>query len=212
MLLVVCLFFPSVVRSNSSADFWLRIEILCGYRVLHILYKCPLTVWACSCGRKIIVDKWMVTVKIFKLWANWKHCRKHYVSYQCFPVCLTQMAGNIVGETKFASQEKKCFPTNSETFLLRKQCFLVCPHANCHAGHFRSIFSHLCGLLLSADNPQKIFSRLWSVKISILWKKSAGKFETTYWEKTKLKWPEWTAGKFATAVEKYCWRLNTKCN
>ena len=23
----------------------------------------------------------------------------------------------------------KCFPTNSETFSLRKQCFLVCPHA-----------------------------------------------------------------------------------
>ena len=61
-----------------------------------------------------------------------------------------------------------------------------------HAGHFRLIFSHLCGLLLSVDNPQKIFSRLWNVKISILYKKSAGKFEPTYWEKTKLKWPTYT--------------------
>ena len=60
-----------------------------------------------------------------------------------------------------------------------------------HAGHFRSIFSHLCGLLLSADHPQKIFSRLWNVKISILYKKSAGKIEPMYWEKTKLKWPAW---------------------
>ena len=59
--------------------------------------------------------------------------------------------------------------------------------ANVHAGHFRSIFSHLCGPLLSADNPQKIFSRLLSLKVSIFYKKSAGKFEPTYWKKTKLK-------------------------
>ena len=42
------------------------------------------------------------------------------------------------------------------------------PEWNCwmfHAGHFRSIFSHLCGLLLSADHPPKTFSRLWNVKI-----------------------------------------------
>ena len=34
---------------------------------------------------------------------------------------------NIVAETKFASQEGKTFPINSETFLLRKQCFPVWP-------------------------------------------------------------------------------------
>ena len=33
-----------------------------------------------------------------------------------------------------------------------------------HAGHFRSIFSHLCGLVLSAENPQKVFSSLWNGK------------------------------------------------
>ena len=38
--------------------------------------------------------------------------------------------GNIVAETKFASRKAKCFPTNSETFLLRKQCFQVCPHVS----------------------------------------------------------------------------------
>ena len=60
-----------------------------------------------------------------------------------------------------------------------------------HAGHFRSIFSHLCGLLLSADTTQKISGSQWNAKISILYEKSAGKFEPRYWEKIKRKWPAW---------------------
>ena len=43
--------------------------------------------------------------------------------FPCLPT-----SRNIVAETKFLLPRKqKCLPTNLETFLLRKQCFLVCP-------------------------------------------------------------------------------------
>lgn len=49
-----------------------------------------------------------------------------------------------------------------------------------HAGYFPSIFSHSCGLQLSAQTAQKIFSSLRNIKISIPYEKSARKFEPTY--------------------------------
>ena len=33
----------------------------------------------------------------------------------------------LLRKQNLLSRKQKCFPRNSETFLLRKQCFLVCP-------------------------------------------------------------------------------------
>ena len=43
--------------------------------------------------------------------------------FPCLPT-----SGKIVAQKYLLPRKQKCFPTNSETFLLRKQCFLVCPH------------------------------------------------------------------------------------
>ena len=49
-------------------------------------------------------------------------------------------SGNIVTETKFASQEAKIFPKTSEAFLQAKQCFLVCPNVFEQAWHVKAMF------------------------------------------------------------------------
>ena len=48
--------------------------------------------------------------------------RKHYASYHAMFPCLPT-TGNFVADTKFASQEVKRFPTNSETFLQTETMF-----------------------------------------------------------------------------------------
>ena len=43
--------------------------------------------------------------------------------FPCLPT-----SGNIVAQKYSLPRMQKCFPTNSATFLLRKQSFLVCSH------------------------------------------------------------------------------------
>lgn len=62
-----------------------------------------------------------------------------------------------------------------------------------------NFLSLACGLLLSADTAPKYlaaFNSLWNAKASFLYKTSAGKFEPTYWQEIKRKWPAWDCQTF----------------
>ena len=73
-------------------------------------------------------------------WANLETLlRKHYVSHQCFHVCPPRKT--LLRKQNLLPRKQKCFPTNSETFLLRKQCFVVCPHVFKWFRHKKHCFS-----------------------------------------------------------------------
>ena len=51
---------------------------------------------------------------------------------QCFPVCPPRET--LLWKQKFLPGKQKCFPINSETFLLRIQCISVFPHVSSAIG------------------------------------------------------------------------------
>ena len=64
-----------------------------------------------------------------------KLLRKHFASCQCFPICPPRE--NIVAcqwKQNLLPGKQKCFPINSETFLLQKEYFPVCPHVSSTIG------------------------------------------------------------------------------
>ena len=51
--------------------------------------------------------------------------RKHFVLYQCLPVCPPR--GNIVADTKFASWEAKMYPNKFRNIFVEETLFPILP-------------------------------------------------------------------------------------
>ena len=88
-----------------------------------------------------------------KTLGNSKKLLLKYVSYQCFPVCPPRETLLRKQNINLLARKQKCFLTNSEKILLRKQCFLVCPHVfKCFQHEKRCFPDWACSILKIRPN------------------------------------------------------------